>query len=260
MKNGIGLLPLIPLRSQDSETSEMVTQLLFGETFQIIDENSKWACIKLDDDNYEGWADKKMIFYISGKEYEGLNKGPKIVLSSLFTKVFSDSFQSHFWLPAGSVIRGSEKSLSEFTLAGEKFTYEKPPVIISKSSRKTVIETARNFLNAPYLWGGKTIMGIDCSGFTQTVMKINGINIPRDTKQQVEKGMPVSFITETQAGDLAFFDNDEGQIMHTGIILDKDTIIHASGKVQIDRLDHQGIFNLNLNKYTHKLRTIKRII
>ena len=116
------------------------------------------------------------------------------------------------------------------------------------------------YLNAPYLWGGKTPFGIDCSGFTQMVYKLNGYKIHRDASQQALEGEPLSFIEESEVGDLAFFDNDEGNIIHVGIIMENNYIIHASGKVRIDRLDHLGIYNPELKKHTHKLRVIKKII
>jgi cell wall-associated NlpC family hydrolase len=126
--------------------------------------------------------------------------------------------------------------------------------------KSSLIETAFMYVNAPYLWGGKTPFGIDCSGFTQMVYKLNGYALLRDASQQATQGVPLSFIEESEAGDLAFFDNEEGKIIHVGIIMDDNYIIHASGKVRVDRLDHLGIYNAELNKHTHKLRVIKKII
>jgi cell wall-associated NlpC family hydrolase len=116
------------------------------------------------------------------------------------------------------------------------------------------------YLNAPYLWGGKTPFGIDCSGFTQMVYKLNGYHLKRDASQQATEGEPLSFIEESEPGDLAFFDNEEGKIIHVGIIMDNNYIIHSSGKVRIDRLDHLGIYNAETNRHTHKLRVIKKMI
>ena len=123
-----------------------------------------------------------------------------------------------------------------------------------------MIETAFMYLNAPYLWGGKSPFGIDCSGFTQMVYKLNGYKLLRDASQQSKQGDALSFIEESEPGDLAFFDNDEGNIIHVGIIMEDNYIIHASGKVRIDRLDHLGIYNAEANRHTHKLRVIKKII
>ena len=127
------------------------------------------------------------------------------------------------------------------------------------TQKKKLIENALMYLNAPYLWGGRSPLGIDCSGFTQMVYRLQGINLPRDAYQQAEVGTTLSFIEESDPGDLAFFDNNEGKITHVGIILEENHIIHASGKVRIDRIDQQGIFNTEIGTHTHKLRLIKSI-
>jgi cell wall-associated NlpC family hydrolase len=129
-----------------------------------------------------------------------------------------------------------------------------------KNSKNKLIENAYIYLNAPYLWGGRSPLGIDCSGFTQLLYKLNGVQLPRDASQQAKVGQTLSFVEESEAGDLAFFDNEEGNIIHVGMVLDNNRIIHASGKVRIDRLDHQGIYNVDTHKYSHRLRLIKKII
>ena len=126
--------------------------------------------------------------------------------------------------------------------------------------KSELIKTAFMYLNAPYLWGGKSPFGIDCSGFTQMVYKLNGYKLLRDASQQSKQGDALSFIEESEPGDLAFFDNEEGNIIHVGIMMEDNYIIHASGKVRIDRLDHLGIYNSEANRHTHKLRVIKKII
>jgi gamma-D-glutamyl-L-lysine dipeptidyl-peptidase len=259
MKKGICLLPLVPVRKEASEMSELVTQVLFGETLLIQDEATKWFHIRLVNDNYEGWVDRKMIEILNDSQFSEINQLQAFILSQVVTRVFSESRQSYLLLPAGSIIRGIHKNDDrKFNLSKETFTFDTNPLSVNKTDRLQIIDTASQFLNAPYLWGGKTIFGIDCSGFTQLVMKINGKNIPRDARQQVEAGDSISFISESQPGDLAFFDNENGEIVHTGIITGKDSIIHASGMVRVDRFDHQGIFNSDTKQYTHKLRLIKK--
>jgi len=129
-----------------------------------------------------------------------------------------------------------------------------------QQSKSNLVDTALLYLNTPYLWGGKTPFGIDCSGFAQMVYKMNGYVLKRDAGQQSQQGEPLSFIEESEPGDLAFFDNNEGLIDHVGIILKDNHIIHVHGHVRIDRLDHTGIFNTDEKIYTHKLRVIKKIV
>ncbi len=119
---------------------------------------------------------------------------------------------------------------------------------------------AMSFLNMPYLWGGRSPAGIDCSGFTNIVYKLAGIRLRRDAWQQSEQGILINFIDEARPGDLAFFQNEEGKIIHVGIILQQQKIIHASGRVRIDTIDHYGIYDEELKKYTHQLRLIRRMI
>ena len=130
----------------------------------------------------------------------------------------------------------------------------------NQKPKSDIVSTAFLYLNAPYLWGGKSPFGIDCSGFTQMVYKLCGYKLLRDAYQQSNQGDALSFIEESEPGDLAFFDNEEGKIIHVGIIMENNYIIHASGKVRIDRLDHLGIYNAEQNKHTHRLRVIKKIV
>ena len=134
------------------------------------------------------------------------------------------------------------------------------PLQNSAKDRNTLIETALSYTGTPYLWGGRTTFGIDCSGFTQMVYRMNGIYLPRDASQQAKKGTTLSFLEECQPGDLAFFDNAEGAIVHVGIVMEDYKIIHSSGRVRIDTLDHSGIYNEELGKHTHKLRVLKSLI
>ena len=133
-------------------------------------------------------------------------------------------------------------------------------IIEGQKPKNNLVKTAFLYLNSPYLWGGKTPFGIDCSGFTQMVYKLNGYKLLRDASQQATQGDALSFIEESEPGDLAFFDNNEGHITHVGIIMEDHYIIHAHGKVRIDRLDHSGIYNVDRNLHTHKLRVIKKIV
>ncbi|MDA9775109.1 C40 family peptidase, partial [Algibacter sp.] len=196
-----------------------------------------------------GWVDNKQYFEISEEQYNSLNKEtPK--LSTDLVEFIEDDNNQLFPITIGS-------SLNGLSLLNHKYDGGS---ISKKNKKSNIIQTAFTFLNSPYLWGGKTPFGIDCSGFTQMVYKLNGYKLLRDASQQATQGEALSFIEESEPGDLAFFDNSEGEIIHVGIIMKDNYIIHAHGKVRIDRLDHSGIYNVDKNTHTHKLRVIKKVI
>jgi len=251
---GICNLAIVPVRSEPSDRSEIVTQLLFGEHIEILERQNQWARIKMQFDDYVGWVDSKQYQVISEANYNQLSNDA-IILNADLIDYISAPENLLLPIPLGaslSFLNNNEINTANFEFEGTKTSGVKP--------KNALINTAFMYLNAPYLWGGKTPFGIDCSGFTQMVYKLNGYKIHRDASQQALEGEPLSFIEESEPGDLAFFDNDEGNIIHVGIIMDNNYIIHASGKVRIDRLDHLGIYNPELNKHTHKLRVIKKII
>ena len=251
---GICNLSNIPLRIEPNDRSEIVSQVLFGEHFSIIEQVAKWSKIKLQYDDYEGWIDNKQFKNITEDQFEMLSKDNIILCSDLIEYITAEN---NVLIPI--TLGASLSFLNYETLNTENFHFEglKTSGIKPKSN---LIQTAFMYLNAPYLWGGKTPFGIDCSGFTQMVYKLNGYHLFRDASQQSTQGEALSFIEESETGDLAFFDNEDGNIIHVGIIMDDNYIIHASGKVRIDRLDHLGIYNSETNKHTHRLRVIKKIL
>lgn len=199
-------------------------------------------------DNYEGWIDNKQYLEISEESYKNL-AAEDLILSTDLVEFVSDSNGKLYTVTLGSVMNGN--TLLKHAFDGQTASANK--------SKSNILHYAFLYLNAPYLWGGKTPFGIDCSGFTQMVYKLNGCKINRDASQQATQGQALSFIEESEPGDLAFFDNNDGEIIHVGIIMENNYIIHAHGKVRIDRLDQTGIYNAEKNEHTHKLRVIKKI-
>jgi hypothetical protein len=244
---GICNLSIVPVRIEDSDKSEMINQLIYGDIIEILEEKEKWVKIKSVFDDYIGWIDIKQYFKIDDNIKLDLNNP---IYSINLVEFIENNNNELVTIPIGS-------DISNISLMNHKFDGK---TISGKNNRNSIVNTALLFLNSPYLWGGKTPFGIDCSGFTQMVYKINGYKLYRDAKDQANQGKTLSFIEESEAGDLAFFNNDEGDIIHVGIILQNNHIIHASGKVRIDRIDHSGIYNNDLNKHTHSLRYIKKII
>jgi hypothetical protein len=249
MQYGVCNLSIVPLRFEPADKSELTSQVLYGEHFKILEQRKSWSRIRLAFDKYEGWIDNKQYVEITKEEYKLLQE-TETKLSCELIEYIEDKNKLLQTIPLGSSVHAT-------SLLNHKFDGN----YISENLDKTkLIETALLYLNAPYLWGGKTPFGIDCSGFTQMVYKLSGYKLFRDASQQATQGDALSFIEESEPGDLAFFDNAEGNIIHVGIIMKDNYIIHAHGKVRIDRLDHTGIFNSDKRTHTHKLRVIKKII
>ncbi|CAM1344115.1 C40 family peptidase [Tenacibaculum amylolyticum] len=253
---GICNLSIVPLRIEPDDTSEMVSQLIFGDAFQIIESTKKWSKIKLAFDGYEGYVDNKQFEKISENDFQSLEKEDSYYAAELIDFI-TDSENNLTTIPIGA--RLPFYNNNSFTINNKVYKYE-GKVTHKKRDKIAIVETAYLFLNTPYLWGGKTPFGIDCSGFTQTVYKLCGYPLLRDAKEQATQGEVLSFIEECEPGDLAFFDNEEGIITHVGIIMNDYNIIHAHGKVRIDKLDHSGIYNIDSQQHTHRLRVIKKMI
>jgi gamma-D-glutamyl-L-lysine dipeptidyl-peptidase len=256
---GVCHLSVVPCRREASDRSEMVTQLLFGEAFEILEQKDSWHRILTAADHYECWIDRKQYLQVNKATFDSLRANPSPVSNESLQLITDLKNNISFPILMGSSLpffHGGECQIGEniYKLDGSVRLFDQP------TTRENIVETALSFLNAPYLWGGRSMFGIDCSGFTQVVFKSNGMQLKRDAYQQVELGETYSFVEEAQAGDLAFFDNEEGRIVHVGIVIGDNKIIHASGRVRVDHYDHYGIFTPERGGYTHNLRVIKNIL
>lgn len=251
MEYGICNLSVIPLRAEPSERSEQVSQVLFGETFEITEWQDNWVKIITSLDNYSGWIGRLQFNMLGHLAHKRITQTPPRITNRAVTQAWKIANNSILYLPVGSSLSFLEGTTCR--VGDEKFE-----IIGEVSEAQSLAVTASSFLNAPYLWGGRTHFGIDCSGFTQAVFRLQGVRLLRDASMQVEQGEKVNSLHDTQLGDLAFFENPEGKIVHVGIMLNNEKIIHASGKVKIDSIDEKGIYSEELKRYTHKLTTIKR--
>jgi hypothetical protein len=255
MKYAIVTVPAAPVRKKANHRAEMSNQLLFGEAVKILKEKKeKWLKVKSLYDGYTGWITNHLVVFTT----EEIAQQPVIKITTDFLNSIkiNDAVMN---IPAGAHLFQFDKKRGGI----DGFEYEYDGTIIElqkiKSKSKALITNAHKWLNAPYMWGGKTILGVDCSGFAQIMYRLVGIPIPRDAWQQARKGEFVKNLAEAHPGDLAFFD-DKDEITHVGILLGTDKIIHSAGKVRIDSIDEKGITNCDTGKRTHRLKLIKRFL
>jgi gamma-D-glutamyl-L-lysine dipeptidyl-peptidase len=251
MKYGINILGLVPLRIAPKDQSEMISQILFGQHFKVLEFKKKWVRITIYSDNYEGWICSKQYMEIKKKDYDQLSLSIPEFSNDKISYLVDLKNSSEIAIPMGSTLPFFFNGL--INIKGKKYKYLGE---VSSKNIKDVIQYSMIFLNSPYLWGGKSFLGIDCSGFTQLVFSLCGIKIPRDAYQQIKLGKKLNF-SKTKPGDLIFFINEKDIIHHVGIALKDDKIIHASGKVRIDTLNKDGILNNGI--ISHRYHSTVRI-
>lgn len=259
MSYAIALTPVIPMRSAPDEDAEMVSQVLFGEHFKILEERPRWYLIEHAFDGECGWIDWKMATLILDETAMGIEKETLWMVRHPVTDIRRKGDKTPIRISMGTVLPGYDPVKSEFGVEDKRFSIPARSVIEVKPSHlKALLRTAELFLNTSYLWGGRNIFGADCSGFVQVVYRLNGINLPRNARQQIAFGDPVESFEAVYPGDLAFFAKAGGKITHVGIVLTPDTIIHCSGDVHIDKLTAEGIWSDKLQCFTHGAPILRR--
>ena len=251
MNYAINLLSVIPMRKEPAHRSEMVSQLLFGEFVEIVESQEDFIRVKCIYDSYEGWVQSNQLEKVTEENLLEANQ-------------YTTAYSTKVWLDEKSVMAPMGTPVYDLSrIFDKKISYEVKEiwdVDQHNFSASELTKAYEPYINSPYLWGGKSVFGIDCSGFVQQVFKLFGIKLLRDAYLQATQGTDIKDLDQTTAGDLAFFQNEKGRITHVGIILEKTQIVHASGKVRIDTIDKEGILNVENGKRTHQLHSIKRVI
>lgn len=250
MSYAICIVPVAPIRTLNDHRAEMSSQVIFGEQVKVISiTHDGWAQVECCSDSYTGSCRMNQFLIIDKKiectcEYSADWIQPIEVNNEMVM-----------------IPLGTDLSLLKASVENLKINY-RHNITAAKAeifSEENIKRFSMPYLNSAYLWGGRSVFGIDCSGFAQAVFKMMNIALPRDANQQVNEGEGIGFLPEVKAGDLAFFDDEAGNIVHVGILLNSQQIIHASGSVRIDHIDSGGIINTTTHQRTHQLRVIKRI-
>ena len=260
-----------PVREEPSHAAEQATQLLFGEVCEVLDRHSSWTKIRSTMDGQVGWVVAKMMTPVSEEAIRLLGErreanGEGVVATPVAVATVIETGEQ-LMLTIGT--RLPEYKKGTFEVLGKKYKINPRCVYEVKGERsevkgEDVVRVAQSLLNVPYLWGGKNIMGYDCSGFTQTVYSVFGINLLRNAREQVTQGQVVGSLAEAQPGDLVFFDHSDRnpeatKITHVGMLISPTEVIHCAGYVHVDKIDERGIRLAN-GKLSHHLVQIKRYL
>ena len=257
----IALHSVVPVRAEARESAEQSTQMLFGELCTILEQIPRWNRIKLLSDGQEGWVDAKMIAPMNTEEEKGYRAALKDAAMVAMPMAYAVSENNGQTIPLTAGTRLTNYKDGRFEVLGVGFRIDSSMVLTTphELNQGNLLQTVRFFINIPYLWGGKNALGMDCSGFTQVVMSLFGKSILRDAGEQVRQGLEVKKLKDVQAGDLVFFDHEDGKISHVGIAIDNNRVIHCSGRVKVEKLDETGIFSAEQGAYTHHLAAIRRL-
>jgi hypothetical protein len=248
----------VPIRFEPGNTSVMISQLLFGEEFTLRETSGDWLSIALDFDGSEGWVSKEFVELKESEKGKEKSTGGAVSLASLPSITILDlTLGQQKIIPAGAV--WNSEDMNSLDWYGHSFELLSREGFINPGSSNNLHDIGKRLVSLPHIPGGRSGFGFDGPGLIQLISRMMGIKIPRYCQQQAHLGTTINFMSEVKEGDLAFFDNEESEIIHVGIILDDGRILHSDTCVSIDLLDHHGIYNNEQERYTHKLRVIKRI-
>lgn len=257
----ISLHSIVPVRAEAREGAELNTQMLFGETCTVLEQIPRWNRVKLDSDGQQGWVDAKMIAPMTAAEYKSHKAALETAAMVSMPMAYAVSENNGQTIPLTAGTRLPACRDGRFEVLGVGFRID-PDMVAAQPlelNQQNLMQVVRFFLNVPYLWGGKNAMGMDCSGFSQTILSLFGRHLLRNASEQATQGRKVADLRKARAGDLVFFDHQDGRISHVGIVIDPKRVIHCSGRVKVEKLDQTGIFSAEQGDYTHHLVAIRRV-
>jgi hypothetical protein len=256
----LALTPVIPIRTEPREGAEMESQLLFGELMSILETTERWLRIRSEADGSQGWIDRKMATEVTPDYVDWLRRQPQWVCRLPIADLHVDGSNRVVRISMGSTLPGYNPASGRFTVGALTFRLPLQSAMpVGDSHLRALLRTAELFVNTPYLWGGRNIFGLDCSGFVQVVFAMHGIRLPRNAREQALEGVPVASLAEAYPGDLVFFANDAGRITHVGILVAPDRILHCSGDVHVDPISPEGIRSERLGRLTHGAPQLRRL-
>lgn len=258
---GITTAGIVPLRREKSERSVLASQALFGEMVEVLREEGRWCRVRMLHDGTEGWMRKDGFVGVDEEFVRCSMDGVPFVTRDMFSIVMRDGDWVGQLVPAGSVLPLYERTTGCFRVGDDTYRLVGSlPVVGTGNARESIARYALMYYNAPYVTGGRSPRGIDNTGLVQMAYRLAGVCVPRQLASLAAGGQTLSFLEEALPGDVVLFGDESGAVTHAGLLWEAGRVIHASGRVRVDKIDHHGIFNETTKRYTHALKLIKRFL
>ena len=253
----LGRFTAAAIRSHAKEKSEMTSQLLLGEPVTVLENGKTFCRIRCCDDDFEGYVRSDQLIAATERSFRLQRDNPAFALD-LWSTILGDQAG----LPVTFGARLPEFDGMRLLHGERRFSYSGQAALSEdlRTEADLLLRFARRWLYAPALTGGRTPAGIDPGAFVQLVSRLINVKLPRTPAAMSQHGRMVDFVIQAQPADLAFFDNRRGDITHVGILLPDSQVLHVGDRVRIDAVDHYGIFNYEVGRYTHRLRVVKRLL